>query len=295
MKAESATALLARKTQPTIGLVLGGGGARGLAHVLMLEVLDEFGIRPKVIAGTSIGAIFGAAYASGLTGAEIRRHTEVVLSRRFGLLRDVANARARSVSRFWNVLTARHALIAPTAALDIVLPPGVAADFADLQIPLKIVASDYYALAPTVITIGPPAPGDRRQHGAAGDLRSGGHRRAHADRRRPHQPAAVRSHRGRGRHHRRDRRLGRDRAVGETRASDRARGAVHRLVPVRALDRAREAQAAPTRHPDRAPARVVSRRSSSSRCATSSPPRSRRRRGSGRRLRACSARKHSRP
>ncbi|HEY7687945.1 MAG TPA: patatin-like phospholipase family protein, partial [Dongiaceae bacterium] len=44
---------------PTFGLALGGGGARGFAHVLMLEALDELGIAPKVIAGTSIGALIG--------------------------------------------------------------------------------------------------------------------------------------------------------------------------------------------------------------------------------------------
>ncbi|MBI9021412.1 MAG: patatin-like phospholipase family protein [Verrucomicrobia bacterium] len=55
-----------------IGLALGGGGARGLAHIQVLETLDELGIRPHRIAGTSIGAVIGALYASGLSGLEIR-------------------------------------------------------------------------------------------------------------------------------------------------------------------------------------------------------------------------------
>jgi NTE family protein len=59
-----------------IGLALGGGGAKGLAHILMLETLDEMGIRPHVIAGTSIGAIIGALYAAGLSGREIRAQLE---------------------------------------------------------------------------------------------------------------------------------------------------------------------------------------------------------------------------
>ena len=54
---------------PTIGLALGGGGARGLSHILVLEALDELGVKPALIAGTSIGAILGAAYASGMSGA----------------------------------------------------------------------------------------------------------------------------------------------------------------------------------------------------------------------------------
>ena len=64
-----------------IGLALGGGGARGLAHVHVLETLDELGVRPSVIAGTSIGAIMGALYASGLSGAEIRTLVDRLLLR----------------------------------------------------------------------------------------------------------------------------------------------------------------------------------------------------------------------
>ncbi|HOI11419.1 MAG TPA: patatin-like phospholipase family protein, partial [Myxococcota bacterium] len=48
-----------------IGLALGGGAARGWAHVGVLEALEEAGIRPGCIAGTSIGALIGAIYASG--------------------------------------------------------------------------------------------------------------------------------------------------------------------------------------------------------------------------------------
>lgn len=55
-----------------VGLALGGGGARGLAHIPVLETLDELGIRPYRMAGTSIGAVVSALYASGLSGKEIR-------------------------------------------------------------------------------------------------------------------------------------------------------------------------------------------------------------------------------
>src|SRR5215210_7967417 len=57
---------------PSRSVALALGGARGLAHIPMLEVFDELGIAPVAIAGTSMGAIFGAAYASGLSGREIR-------------------------------------------------------------------------------------------------------------------------------------------------------------------------------------------------------------------------------
>jgi len=50
------------------GLALGGGGVRGFAHVLVLKALDDLGLKPSIIAGTSMGAIIGSMYASGLSG-----------------------------------------------------------------------------------------------------------------------------------------------------------------------------------------------------------------------------------
>jgi NTE family protein len=55
----------------TYGISLSGGGARGLAHIGVLAALEECGINPKVIAGSSMGAIIGAFYASGKTPAEM--------------------------------------------------------------------------------------------------------------------------------------------------------------------------------------------------------------------------------
>ena len=46
----------------TFALALGGGGARGLAHIPVIEALDDLGVKPAAIAGTSIGALVGAAY-----------------------------------------------------------------------------------------------------------------------------------------------------------------------------------------------------------------------------------------
>ena len=52
------------RTEPKVAIALGGGGARGIAHVLALEALDEMAISPVAIAGTSMGAIIGAAHAA---------------------------------------------------------------------------------------------------------------------------------------------------------------------------------------------------------------------------------------
>jgi NTE family protein len=53
------------RTTPRLGLALGGGGVLGAAHVGVLQVLQERGIRPSIIAGTSAGAVIGAGYALG--------------------------------------------------------------------------------------------------------------------------------------------------------------------------------------------------------------------------------------
>lgn len=54
-----------KKNKPVIGLALGGGGARGFAHLGILKVLAQYGLNIEIVAGTSIGAIVGAAYAAG--------------------------------------------------------------------------------------------------------------------------------------------------------------------------------------------------------------------------------------
>lgn len=141
--------------RPRIGLALGGGGARGLAHIPVLEAFDELGIKPDIIVGTSIGAIFGAAYASGLSAREIRAHTEEVLGQRFGLLRDVFAARAQTMGRFLGIFAQRSALLDAATLLDVIMPSRLAADFADLAIPLRIVATDFYQQEPYIFTSGP--------------------------------------------------------------------------------------------------------------------------------------------
>ena len=78
----------------SLGLALGGGGARGIAHIAVLEVLDEMGVVPTAVAGTSIGALIGAAYAAGMSGRDIRRHVIALAHNRGEVLRRLV-ARAR--------------------------------------------------------------------------------------------------------------------------------------------------------------------------------------------------------
>lgn len=58
---------------PRIGLALGGGAARGFAHIGVIQVLEEAGIHPALVAGTSAGSLVAAMYAAGRSGAELAK------------------------------------------------------------------------------------------------------------------------------------------------------------------------------------------------------------------------------
>jgi NTE family protein len=56
---------------PRVGLALGGGAARGFAHIGVIQVLEESGLRPDLVVGTSAGSLVAALYAAGRTGSEL--------------------------------------------------------------------------------------------------------------------------------------------------------------------------------------------------------------------------------
>jgi NTE family protein len=66
------------KVPPRIGLALGGGAARGFAHVGVIQVLEEAGIRPALVTGTSAGSLVAALYASGKSGAQLQQVAETM-------------------------------------------------------------------------------------------------------------------------------------------------------------------------------------------------------------------------
>lgn len=138
-----------------LGLALGGGSARGLAHILMLEALDELGVKPERIAGTSIGAIFGALYASGLSGAEIREHTLETLASRAQLVRRLMS-RIDHIGQLWRV--SHPSVLDPVTMIEVVMPDQLRGDIAGLRIPFTAVATDYYAMSEVDLSEGPIIP-----------------------------------------------------------------------------------------------------------------------------------------
>jgi NTE family protein len=144
---------------PRIGLALGGGGARGIAHIAMIEAFDELGLKPAVIAGTSMGALIGAAYASGLQARDIREHASRVLANKVRFTRLLFHPGEGSgvfdlvKFRFFGPM-----LVNGETLVHVVMPPGVARFVEATAIPLKIIATDFYDRREVLIENGPMEP-----------------------------------------------------------------------------------------------------------------------------------------
>jgi NTE family protein len=142
-----------------IGLALGGGGARGMVHILVCEVFDELGIKPAVIAGTSIGAIIGAGYAAGFSGRQMREAAVGFYGNRRDVLARLWKARPLA---FTDLLRGRS--MTPQFDSKLILEsfvPGyelLPETFEELRIPLKIVACDFYAWTEAILKEGPLRP-----------------------------------------------------------------------------------------------------------------------------------------
>jgi NTE family protein len=142
----------------TFALALGGGGARGLAHIAVLEALDEIGARPTAIAGTSIGALIGAAYASGMSGREIRRHVIALAHNRAEIFRRLVQARAGSFASLLSIGFGSATLVDAEKFCSQFLPEKVPDVFEKLGIPLTVVASDLYGRRQTLFSTGTLKP-----------------------------------------------------------------------------------------------------------------------------------------
>ena len=128
---------------PSVAIALGGGGARGMAHIHAIEALDELGIRPVAVAGSSIGAIMGAGLCAGIPGRAIRAHVvntfgnpSELAARVWRLRPAMMGGVSRNGFRFGQMDVARiiEAFLMP-------LPER----FEELQVPLTVTAVDYYA------------------------------------------------------------------------------------------------------------------------------------------------------
>jgi NTE family protein len=125
------------KSAPAIGLALGGGFARGIAHIGVLKVLEEENIPIKFVSGTSVGALVGALYCSGLSPAEL----EAVAAR----------VRFHSFAR-WTL--SRFGFASNQRMVAFLNSSLKAKTFEDLRIPLAVTATDFSTGAGVVFRSG---------------------------------------------------------------------------------------------------------------------------------------------
>ncbi len=141
-----------RYGDPRIGVALGGGSARGLTHIPYLEAMDELGVRPHVISGTSIGALIGAGWANGMSGKELREHSLSVLGTVRIIVSRLWGAQVRNLGNFFQAgfnvqLDARR-------VVDAFLPESFPNDFRDLSTPFYVVTTDYQSWHQAVFSEG---------------------------------------------------------------------------------------------------------------------------------------------
>jgi NTE family protein len=141
---------------PRIALALGGGSARGLAHIAILEALEELGLRPAAIAGTSMGSICGAMYAAGVPAAEVRAGFVAELGSRAAFMARYAGRVASGLPSLWSVRS--PSAIDSVTLFEMVLPEALHSNFESLLIPFKAVAADLYAVDQVVLERGPLIP-----------------------------------------------------------------------------------------------------------------------------------------
>jgi len=139
-----------------IGLALGGGGARGLAHIKILQVIDEFGQKPKAISGTSMGALVGALYAHGMNGQDIELYAKDLFSKRTDLIKRMYGNRPSSWASLINLRT--PAILNAEAFFEMLMPDDLPTNVQDLKIPFCAVAADFYTQEQTIINKGALLP-----------------------------------------------------------------------------------------------------------------------------------------
>ena len=144
---------------PKIGIALGAGGAKGVAHIPMLEALDELGITPHRIAGCSIGAVMGALYASGLSAQEIKDKIARLAITRSDTVRGVFSD--RKINKWLGMIDPdfrRSGLIKSESIMAELCEDRSCETFEELAIPLTVVATDFWERRTVVLDSGPLKP-----------------------------------------------------------------------------------------------------------------------------------------
>ncbi len=152
-----------------IGIAFGSGGARGIAHLLMIEALEELGLEPFMISGSSIGAVVGAFYASGYSSKEMKKILNNLLFPNNGKLSDFFRR-----SDIINMLTMFDLQLLKSGfikgnKLDTFIKSYLkVTTFEELKTQLKIVTTDYWKKEEVIIEKGKLVPAIRASYSLPG-------------------------------------------------------------------------------------------------------------------------------
>ena len=142
-----------------IGLALGAGGANGLAHIEMLEELEDLGLRPHRIAGSSIGAVIGTLYAAGRSAAEIRELTHSAFpDEDSGLMDSLVSDQSTHWLELLEIEVGNGGVLDSQRILSHFYQSIGKDRFSDLEIKLDIVAGDVWNKEQVVLNSGPLLP-----------------------------------------------------------------------------------------------------------------------------------------
>ena len=118
------------RVPPKLGLALGGGAARGFAHIGVIQVLEEAGVRPDFVAGTSAGSVVAALYSSGKTGAQ---------------LQQIGESMEEAAITDWTLPVFNSGILRGDALAKYVNQQVGGRSIENMTVPLGIVATDLYS------------------------------------------------------------------------------------------------------------------------------------------------------
>lgn len=145
-----------------IGLALGGGGAKGVSHLLILEALEELGLKPAYVTGTSIGALIGAMYCAGMPTQDIKEiFLEFSLKDNESIKHLVTKKHIFKWMDFIGPQFRGRGLIRVENLISYLFESVQAKRFTQLEIPLKVVASDFWNRQQVVLDKGALIPAIR--------------------------------------------------------------------------------------------------------------------------------------
>jgi NTE family protein len=144
------------RKKPRIGLALGSGGARGLFHLQVFEVLDALKLRPHRISGASIGAVMGSLYAAGLSASDIHEALDgITKARDEGWFEALLSRELTRWLRFIEPGMAGRGGVARTDAfMEFLHETTGMSRFDELVIPLQVVATDFWSRETVVFDSG---------------------------------------------------------------------------------------------------------------------------------------------